>query len=647
MTSYLDSLDPDQLKAVLAPAEPTRILAGAGSGKTRLLISRIANQIETGVAKPEEMFIAAFTRSAADEMAERITDLVDSGQLSIRTFHGLMFGFLNEERFNQGAEKLDICKPSEQQRIFQGLLGKKSKDWPQAINIQADLGTVMGHIGVWKNELIRHDAQEILDTIHDAPYGSDMWSAASVYGLYEKHLASIGKIDFDDMLCKTYDLFTQSPGALSRAQGKWTAFFIDEAQDSNKAQMEILKLIAPPSSNPNITIVGDLKQALYRFRGAVPELMDDFMKDYSAESILLDRNYRSTSKIIDSANRLARVFREPQVSQRHDGNEPIGIRVLDEMEQAVEISSFVQEARDKGHRGGEIAVLIRTNAQSAEIERAFVAAKLPYWCAGGGFFDHMEIGDLMAYLRLAADHTNTSALNRIINKPTRYLGRAFVDQVEANSVNYGGDLVDTIRFTTRYNNKALWAKQLDASSDLADLLQKISPANGMTSAVVAIQTILDETKYLDWLRTTSGTSEGADDSRKENIDALKSIATEFGTIEALIKFADEASMLQQQSGDATEICTVHRSKGREWPYVIVANFYDDSFPHKLSETPVQRMDERRVAYVAFTRAQDHLIVMVPQVDPKGAFVAPSPFLIDAKIEPQDPVPGDCWWADIL
>lgn len=645
MPEYLDSLDPDQLEATLAPPIPTKILAGAGSGKTRLLISRIAHQIDSGVADPSHMFVSAFTRSAADEMDERIRHIVSAESLTIRTFHGLMYGFLNDERRLSGLPALNICKPSEQQRTFQGLLGKKSKDWPQGINVEADLSTVSGLIGTWKNELIHADSKEIKVTVEENPFGSDRWAAATIYPLYEAHLKSIDKIDFDDMLCKAYDLLSTSSGALGRARERWNAFFVDEAQDSNRAQMEILKLIAPPADKPNITLVGDLKQALYRFRGAVPELMDEFSHDYKAVTLTLGRNYRSTSKIIDAANNLAKQFEEPQTPQRHEGAEPIGLSVFSEMEQAVEITSFVQSLRERGKKGGEIAVLIRTNAQGGEIERAFVAARLPYWCAGGGFFDHMEIGDLMAYLRLANDHTDANALNRIINKPTRYLGRAFVDQVVQNSTEYGDDLVTAIRFTTRYSGKALWAKQLDAAQNLADLLEAISPGEeSLIYARLAINKVLDETKYMDWLRTTSGTSEGADDSRKENIDALLNIASEFGSIAALIKFADEAAELQVQSGDATEICTVHRSKGREWPYVFVTNFYDGSFPHKLSIGPIASADERRVAYVAFTRAQDHLIVTVPHVDSYGEETSPSPFLRDAGIDLQEVDPENHWFS---
>lgn len=647
---YLTGLDPEQRKAVLASPIATKVMAGAGSGKTRVLTSRIANQIDTGVVKPENMFVAAFTRAAADEMNERVNKLVDAELLNVGTFHGLMWRMLNDERYLNAKPKLDICKDSERTRILQGLLGKPGKDYPQAINSAADIGVVSGWISTWKNELIRSDGPEMSKTLDEAAPLTDIWSAASIYPLYEKKLEQLGKADFDDMLKMAYELLVSDPSALARARNQWTAFFIDECQDTNHAQWEIIKLLADPKSNSNITVVGDTRQALYRFRGAVPELMDRFNKMYkNSQTVDLIRNYRSTPEVVEHANRLISPFKmKSQKAHRGSGSTPIGLSVRTPTDQAQQITEFVRALRDSGKDGGDVAVLIRTNAQSAEIESAFVAARIPYWCQGGGFFDRMEIGDMMAYLRLANDHTDINSLHRIINKPTRYLGREFVEQVARNAANYNGDLVSAIRFTTRYRGKSLFAKQLESSMRLADLIESITPGDGaLIHPVTAIKTVMEKTDYLEWLRVTSGTSEGADDSRKENLDVLIDVAGRHGNVAGLIQFADEATALQVQSNDATEICTVHRSKGREWPYVIATNFYDGSIPHKMASAGVQREDERRIAYVAFTRAQDHLVVMAPQINEKMETVNPSPFLTQAGLTLDEPEADVAWWSSIL
>ncbi len=648
MTDYIDSLDPDQKVAVLADPVPTVILAGAGSGKTRVLTCRVAHQIDTGICLPEQMFVSAFTKAASEEMQERVAKLSDADDLVVGTFHSLMYRFMNQERRALGLETLGVCKEYQRTKTIEGLLAKPSKDFPDAINADVDLGIVSNYIGQWKNELIACTDEEIAETVEDAPEGSDMWAAAMIYPLYEDRLRILHLLDFDDMLKMSYEMLRDYPKARQQAQAQWRAFFVDEAQDTNKAQWEIIKLIAPPKESPNITIVGDQRQCLYGFRGAHPELMDEFGKIYKgARKIDLTRNYRSKPAVVKHANNLIRSFGLPdQNSHRNGGSDPQAWFFRDPRHQAVEIAQLVTEVRDSGRKGGDMAVLIRTNAQSADIESAFVASKIPYWCQSGGFFDRMEIGDIMAYLRLALDHTNVEALNKIINKPTRYLGKVFVEAVLSKSRSTDGDLVKALPLTKAYNGRKLWAKQLEAARDLANLLNKISPSDGsLINPVIAIQTILDTTDYIDWLRKTTGTSIGADDSRKENIDALIDIATQHGSLQSLISFADEATALQTKSNDATEICTVHRAKGREWPIVIATNFHDDSIPHKMAQREGTVREERRVAYVAFTRAQDHLIVTVPMLSDRGEAVEPSRFLEDADLEVD--YPEDGWYKSVL
>lgn len=643
--NFLDQLDENQRRAAEAPPTPLKVIAGAGAGKTRTLVARIANQLNTGVVTPDQMFISAFTRAAADEMKERIELLVSAPDSYVGTFHSLMFRLLNDERRAASREPYDICKESYRTGLIRDLLGKSSKNFPEALGVDgADVAGVGSRISLWKNNIIHCNDIEVVETLSSAEPQTDMWCAAAVYPLYQARLAKENLVDFDDMLLLAHDLLKSDAGVLMRAQAKWSAFFTDEVQDSNVIQWAIMRMLAPPSSDPNFTVVGDPRQALFRFRSATPELMNDFQKVYpSATVVNLSVNYRSTSEIVDHANRLVAEFSlKAQSSHAGSGRAPSYVTFKNPFEQANEIAQYITDYRDNGHEGGEVAVLVRTNAQSADIESAFVSQKLPYWCNGGGFFDRLEIGDVMAYLRLAADHTDARSLHRIINKPTRYLGRVYVETVESNASSTGGDLVKAIRATTRYSGKKLFPKQLAASVDLANLLDFIDPN---MSASTAIDVVLDNTDYLDWLKTTSGTHPSADDSRKENLEALKEVATRQGSVTALIDFANQATKLQSQSSDATEILTVHRAKGREWPVVFVTNFYDGSMPHSHArEGGIHAIpDELRIAYVGFTRAQERLFVCSPTADNFGKEAAPSQFFQLLQEWPEPATAGEEWW----
>lgn len=652
----LDALDADQREAVIADPTPLKVLAGAGSGKTRVMTYRAAYQIREGIVKPDEAFVSAFTRSAANEMRDRLLPLVDGVDVEVGTFHSICFRMLQQHWLNSGLSRLDVCKDGERTRILRDLLGTKTRDYPQALDIEVDIGEVGGWISTWKNSMIHHDDEEIFETIEEAVPLSAMWAAAKAYSLYEGVLELNGKLDFDDMLLKAYDLLAENEAALQTWSQRWTAYSIDEAQDTNLVQWGILKLLAPPISDPNLTIVGDTRQALYRFRGAVPELMDDFEIAYPrARRIDLTRNYRSTPQVIERANTLIKSLKLPdQTGHRGVGTEAIVGFFDDQVDQAVNIAQFVSEARAAGHAGGDVAILIRTNAQSAQIERSFVAAKLPYWCKNGGFFERMEIGDLVSYVRLAHGDGDEGALRRIINKPTRYLGAAFCDAVMAIVARDDVSIRTAIPRVFATRGKNLSKRQLAAAKDLSDLLENICPTDPLQECLsprMAFSRILAWTEYIDWLKRNNGSDGAADESRQENIEALMDVASEFGTIEALLEFIAESNRLQQETNDATEISTVHRAKGREWPFVIVSNFHFGSFPHKKSVDAGLTQDERRVAYVAATRARDVLVFAVPAVDVHGKPQPPSPFLQDmdlAFFEADEEVVGDQeWWGDLF
>jgi len=634
MKPYLESLDPEQLAAAIAPTTPLAVMAGAGSGKTMLVVSRLANQIEEGV-DPKHMFVSAFTRAAANEMRDRVEHLVDTPDLDVNTFHSLMFRFFNGFHEASGRQPYGVMKEGRKKILFQKLLGKPGRDFPQAVNLDADPGNVIGQIGRWKNATIAEDSDEIKETLTEAPSVSDMYAAAMVYPLYEQALRDEHLIDFDDMLFKSLQLLSIDADACSQARSKWSqGVFLDECQDMNLAQWRLVNAIAPPAESPNLTVVGDLRQCLYSFRGASPEIFEQFVEQYKdAQVINLISNYRSSETIVGVSNALASgLGMADQKSKRGKGSEVEVSHFSTPVEQSIKIAEDVAEAREDGELGGNFAVLVRTNAQSAPIESAFVARGLPYWCNGGGFFDRMEVGDLMSYLRIANDFTRTDLLERIINRPTRYLGKAFVNSVVENLPKHDGDLIRAVRLTSKYSGRKLSPKQREGAVELSDLLVQLKESDVNLSPLMAINRVLAETDYIKWLRKNSGLAEDADSQRLDNIEALKLEAEKFISIKDFLDFADESSRLQIDSKESTRILTVHKAKGLEWDTVWVTNMHDDSIPHAMSKREGDIVSEKRVAYVAFTRAENHLKVGVPKTDEKGREVQPSRFLRDAGLE---------------
>ena len=658
MSDYIDALDPLQKDAVTFPAVPLKVQAGAGSGKTRVIISRIAHQIDEGIVAPHQVFASAFTKAAADEMGERIKELVPAEDLVIGTFHSIMYRFLNEWRTQQGERRLGVLKEYKKKRLIQELLDHPTKQYPDALNVEVDLREVMGRIGRWKNALVAWDDPLIEETIDDAPKDTGLGAAARVYALYERYKGEQYLIDFDDMLLMSYQLLESESEARAKAHAQWRAFFVDEAQDTNHAQWEIIKLIAPAADNPNITIVGDTRQCLYRFRGAIPELMDNFDKIYpTAQTVDLVLNYRSTRQVIKSANTLIKSFgMSDQEPVRGDGPEAVVAPFVDEADQGTQFALAITEAKERGYKGEDIAILVRTNAQTMDIERALVQHRHPYWCKGGGFFSHREIADILGYMRLAVDpmcETETPsgekntlrALRRVINKPTRYLGNAFVDAVERNLETAGGDILDAIQQTESYGTRRLSKNQrFEVERLVYQIRQLRDPDNNSRSM---INFILEDRGigYKTWLKKNEGLEGAEDDSREENIRTLLTAAWEYDKPADLVAFSDMTDSLQVESGDAVEIRTVHGAKGREWPIVLVSNFYEDSIPHKMAKREGSEPDERRIAYVSWTRAQALLVVGYPSSTAAYGQVSPSRYLADAEMEGPEDFVEVGWWQE--
>lgn len=620
-------LDPSQRAAVEASPTPLVIIAGAGSGKTRVLTSRIARQLTDGVMRPRDCFVTSFTRVAAKEMEARLHLLTSTAGLTVGTFHRHAFTFLRQEWALAGQDPLEICRDAERKRVIRDLLGPAKPEQPHAVNLDADLSVVCGQISAWKANLVYETDEPVREAA--SSLSIDLAAAGRIYPLYQAWLAAERKLDFDDMLSDLYALLIHDEAALERISRRWNAFFIDEGQDINRVQWELLKLIAPPGTDPNLTIVGDPRQAIYQWRSATPAALLGACDLWGAQRIDLVTNYRSLPPIVGGANRLISPLQLPNlVPARTDGPQVVPVLFEDTAQQAAEIVRLVGAVRAQGMPGSSVAVLVRTNAQTAAIERAFTAAGLLYFCRDGGAFGRLEARDLLSYLRVAVDPTDRESLRRIINRPTRYLGEAFVTEV-AGSAGDGGDLVGQMTRVTHTAAKALNSKQIDSAAALAGLIRSI----GSLPPGLAIETVLARTGYLSWLRRHEGSAIGADEDRVDNLRALIKTAGSYATIADLIAFVDEHEAMLRNSPDATVISTVHGAKGSEWPVVIIAGMSTETLPHKRAVEPDQVDEERRVAYVAATRAQDLLVLCSPLVNDRDEDVDPSPFLADMGLAP--------------
>lgn len=601
----LSGLNKEQFQAVTTTEGPLLVLAGAGSGKTRVLTFRMAYILAKGLATPEEILAVTFTNKAAGEMKERISKLLSSGESNVYlpwagTFHSICVKVLRKDGYRLGLnqnfsiydsnDQLDVTKQA------MGKLGISTKDVnPRAIH---------SHISSAKNELIDADSYAM------SAQGYFQQQVASVYAAYQNILRENNAVDFDDLLFYVVDLFRQYPSVLEEYQLRFKYILVDEYQDTNHAQYKIVDMLA--KKYRNLCVVGDDDQSIYAFRGATIKNILNFERDYKDATVIkLEQNYRSTKVILDAAYEV--VSKNTSRTDKRlwtdkDGGDRIIVYTAkDEKDEAKWAVKQINELIQNGSNIEEMAVLYRTNAQSRALEEAFIKSAIRYRIIGGfRFYDRMEIKDSLAYLRLIFNLDDDTALRRIINTPKRGIG-AKTQQDIFNEASAKG------KSTAKYlieNADQITHKSL---RQFARLLKSLVSAAEELVVSELIDKVLSESGYFKSLQDGSTENE----QRIENLKELLSVASKYDELEpqaGLRSFLEEVALLEgapdEEDDSAVTMMTVHAAKGLEFEHVFLVGMEEGLFPHsRVFTDPKELEEERRLAYVAITRAKHNLYII--------------------------------------
>ena len=646
MSQILDGLNDQQKAAIQATEGPVLVLAGPGSGKTRVLTRRIAYLIEEKKIDPWHVLAVTFTNKAAKEMGDRVEELIGHhfpppgegrrrslGGLTIGTFHAVCARVLRVEVEAAGFQRNWVIYDTADQLALVREIMKEMQLDEKRFSPRA----VLAQIGNWKNDLLTPELvsadgymQEICDR---------------VYGRYQQLLLRNNAMDFDDLLMRTVLLLDKNEDIRRKYQDKWRYVLVDEFQDTNTAQYEMASLfVGPPDGRGNLFVVGDEDQSIYRFRGADYRNVLRFRRDYPAANVvLLEQNYRSTQNILDVANAVIakNTNRTPKNLRTDQGS---GLKVtLHEAYNEVEEAEYVLDEASRltaqsGMGLGAAAVVYRTNAQSRALEEACVRRNLRYRLVGATrFYERREIKDVLAYLRLVQNPAATMALDRIINVPPRGIGARTYEQLKnwaasgsvsewqalQTLISDGGEREDNdaplslspAPFAARARNALLrFASMLDSWVRLAAAVQ-------YEDVAALLDRILADSGYLDRLR--DGSDEG--EERFENINELRAVAVQYRPglddlepgQDPLGLFLQEISLVSEQDDyeeneDALTLMTLHTAKGLEFPVVFMVGMEEGLLPHARSirsEDEEDMAEERRLAYVGITRAKHRLYLV--------------------------------------
>jgi DNA helicase-2/ATP-dependent DNA helicase PcrA len=621
----LDSLNPAQRDAVLHTEGPVLILAGAGSGKTRVITYRIAHLITGGYARADEVLAVTFTNKAAEEMRHRVEQLVgeDCRQVWLSTFHSLCARLLRREGPAVGLSRDFVIYDSSDQMavVRQGL---KTLDIDEK-TLQAR--AVLSRISQAKNRM------ETPEAMRSTGWSLRDQQVSRLFEFYRRTLADAGALDFDDLLLKTVELVEANEHVRLKYARRFRHVMVDEYQDTNRPQYLLVRRLA--EVHRNLCVVGDPDQSIYRWRGADLRNILDFEHDFpDARIVKLEQNYRSTQVILDAASAVIRRNRnrkDKRLWTDHRGGEKVlYVRSADEIEEADFIAGAIKEAQ-RTIRNRMVAVLYRTNSQSRSIEDALMREAIPYRIIGGvRFYERKEIKDTLAYLRLCINPHDDVSFRRVVNVPPRGIGKTLLEALESVEPDAADDELPLLAtgLQPSASPKSLWARSvvaierrllpargLVALRTFRDLIAGL--ASGARDAAVSavIARVLDESGYLAALRDER--SEEAE-ARIENLMELVSAAREYETTDAdasLGGFVDRLSLLSEaDEADGSReaqvwLMSMHAAKGLEFPIVIVAGMEEGLFPHARSaEDQDEIEEERRICYVCITRAREKLIL---------------------------------------
>ena len=613
--SPLDGLNPDQLDAVVHRGGPLLVVAGAGSGKTRVLTHRIAHLIHEGVS-PTAILAITFTNKAADEMRRRVAALVGpvAKVMWVSTFHSACVRILRANADLLGyPRQFSIYDQADATR----LTGYVIRD----LGLDAKRFTprgVHGVISMWKNELVdpvqaAATAQNIFDRKH-----------AEVFGEYQKRLLAAGAMDFDDLLTNTVELFKKHPDVLEAYRQRFEHILVDEYQDTNRPQNEMILMLA--GGHGNVTVVGDTDQSVYRFRGAdfrnilqFEDAFDDPTNNMTVTTVVLDQNYRSTQTILDAANAVIanNAERRPKNlwTDAGHGDRIVRFWAEDEGDEARFIAATAHDLRNSDAMNWrEMAVLYRTNAQSRVVEEAFMRLGVPYKVVGGTrYYDRREIRDAMAYLRAVVNPTDEVSIKRVLNVPKRGVGDTSVAKLDAYAAETGNGFLDALRNADLAGVSGPALRGVELFVHLVDsLTARLDPDPGAESIGPGdlLQAALEGSGYLGELEAED-TVESA--GRIENLGELVGSAREFTRVDEFLEqvalVADTDDIPDGEVEDQIVLMTLHSAKGLEFPVVFLIGAEEGVFPHSRALTePIEMEEERRLAYVGITRARTRLFI---------------------------------------
>lgn len=586
----LTSLNEQQKKAVLKKDGPILVMAGAGSGKTRVLTTRVAYLIEQGVS-PYNILAITFTNKAAKEMKEIIYDLIGDNQIQVSTFHSFGLRLIRENYQLLGYNKnFTIIDSDDSNSIIKKIL--------KELNIDENVKSIKNAISSNKNELITpFEYEKYVQTDFDEV-------VLKVYERYERKLKQSNCVDFDDLLLLPIMLFRKEPEVLKKAQEKYKYILIDEYQDTNEAQYILAKMIS--AKYKNICVVGDDSQSIYSWRGSNYKNILNFEKDYpDCEVILLEQNYRSTKKIIESSNILIKnntVRKDKNLwTLNSSGEDIVYYQAINEIDEARYVVNQIHELLNKGEKLSEIAVLYRTNAQSQNFEKELLLSNIPYKIVGSFYFyNRREIKDLMCYLKLIYNTYDDHSLLRIINVPKRKIGKVTIENLVNKANLENKPIYEVINSGKELEFKKLIEhfREIKDELTLTQLVDLVLEESGLREEII-------------------NSNELESELRLENLEEFKTITSQFEEkygIISLEEFLAEVSLVSdiseyRNNDNAVTLMTIHLAKGLEFNNVFVVGLEEGLFPHFNAVTNSEIEEERRLCYVAITRAKKRLFLV--------------------------------------
>ncbi|GIO17565.1 ATP-dependent DNA helicase PcrA [Oceanobacillus oncorhynchi subsp. incaldanensis] len=618
LETMINTLNPEQQKAVRYTEGPLLIMAGAGSGKTRVLTHRIAYLMGEKEVAPRNILAITFTNKAAREMKERVAELVgpQGEYMWVSTFHSMCVRILRRDIDRIGySSNFSILDSADQLSVVKQVLKNLNID-PKKFDPRA----MLGQISTAKNELITED-----EFAKNAGNFYDR-QVAQIYEGYQKMLRKNQSLDFDDLIMQTIHLFDRVPEVLEYYQRRFQYIHVDEYQDTNHAQYFLVKQLA--KRYQNLCVVGDSDQSIYRWRGADITNILSFEKDYpSAKTVMLEQNYRSTKSILLAANKVIgnNSGRKPKNlwTDKDDGKKISYYKGATEQEEALYIADTIQQLTRSGkYQPNDIAILYRTNAQSRAIEDTFVKSAISYQMVGGTrFYDRKEIKDMIAYLRLITNPDDDISFQRVVNEPKRGIGKTSIERLQAYAAEHDISLFEAVK---EVDFTGVSKKAANALAGFGSLISSLTQQQEFLTATDMVEAVLERTGYEEMLNNERSIEA---QSRLENLEEFKTVTQEFEKAseedKTLIAFLTDLALIadidrvDEEDPDHSQkitLMTLHAAKGLEFPVVFLIGMEENVFPHSRSMFDEEEMEEeRRLAYVGITRAEEELYLTHAQM----------------------------------